>query len=95
MTLPPLPLMDKWSRNARLYGTLVGMGLVVRPILFPADPEKIDGFYVSSELPAEEGAQDAAVTGVGDAVKRPQVADVIATAERLGDGVVIHFPAMR
>lgn len=90
---PPLPLMDKWSRNARLYNTLVGMGLVVRPIPSDIDPEKIECFYVSCELP-QRCAENPAVSGISNVMEGTQVSDVVASAEGLGDGKVIHFPAV-
>jgi hypothetical protein len=90
----PLPLMDKWSRNARLYQTLVGMGLVVVPIPFEGDLEKIECLHVSSGLLVQQSAENPAVTSVSDTVERPQVRDVIAAAECSRGGVVVHFPSM-
>jgi hypothetical protein len=93
----PMPLMDRYSRNARLYGTLVGMGLVVKPIPSNADPEKIEYFYVSSELPAvvDQTAENSAVAGIGDTMQGPKVGNIVGSTERSGDGVVVVFPAIR
>ena len=87
--------MDKWSRNARIYSMLIGMGLYVSPIPSKSDPEKIEGLYVSSELPIEQSAKDAAVTGVVLTVERPEIGNVITPAEDSGNGVVVHFPTVR
>ena len=91
--------MDKYSRNERLYKHLLGMGLVVTP--FPASdhPERIEYMYVSTVLPdaaaIDKGSQKATVTGVREAVKRPQVEDIVGTTKRGGDGVVIDLPPIR
>ncbi len=96
MSAAPLPLMDKWSRNARLYNTLVGMGLVVHPIPSSTDPEKIECIYVSSELSAviNQPAENPTVACVSDTVKRAEVGDVISPTKDSGNGKVIHFPSV-
>lgn len=45
----PSKFMDKWSRNARLYETLKGMGLYVDPI--HSKTGRIDHFIVSIGVP--------------------------------------------
>lgn len=84
------------ERNARLYETLKGMGLVVSPIPDQDAPEQIAALWVSVALPPQERrSEQAAVAGVLPATERPQVGNVIASAEALGDGVVVHFPTVR
>lgn len=95
-TAPPPLHMDRWSRNERLYHQLLGMGLVVNPIRLSSDPSKIDYLHVSCDLPfTEQAAQGTAECSVRSTVQRDQVADMVATAERSGDGVVIHLPPVR
>jgi hypothetical protein len=86
--------MDIWSRNERLYQTLKGMGLFVSPIPDVSDPLRIAGMVVSAGLVPEDAAENTAKTGIGLAVERPQVADVIAPAES-GRENVINLPAVR
>lgn len=78
--------MDRWSRNQRLYKTLLGMGLCVIPIPEPDDPSKISQLLVSAGLPPD-------VTGVGMPMQRAQVSQAVPTAA--GDGNnVINFPTI-
>ncbi len=83
--------MDRWTRNARLYETLKGMGLFVSPIPEPDDPTKIREMIVSADLPSAEGAAE---TGIDPVVKRPQVGKVVRSASGGGDNVV-DFPTVR
>jgi hypothetical protein len=79
--------MDRWSRNERLYHHLLGMGLVVSPIRSSGDPRRIDYLYVSvALLLAEDATEQTAETGVGGMVKRPKIANIVSTPERLGEG---------
>ncbi len=51
---PVLPEhMDRWSRNARLYEKLKGMGVCVTPIPEDHDPTKIREMIVSVDLPSD------------------------------------------
>jgi len=47
----PLLHMDADSRNRRLYGWLMEMGLCVFPVSAPDEPDKIDYLMVSVDLP--------------------------------------------
>jgi len=85
--------MDRWSRNARLYETLKGMGLYVSPIPEPDDPTRIREMIVAADLPAHDAAEQATQASVDLTVKRPEVADVVKTAERGGMNVV-NFPSV-
>jgi hypothetical protein len=88
--------MDRWSRNERLYQNLLSMGLVVDPIYEDGDPAKINYLVVSVDLPkTHQAAEDPATAGVGGAMKRPQVAEVVGAAKGSGDGVVIDLPSKR
>ena len=95
MTHEPFPPqhMDRWSRNERLYHFLLQMGHVVCPIFAEGSNDRIESLYVS--VSCEQAAQQTAMTGVVPAVKRPQVADIVAPTETLGSGVVIDFPPIR
>ena len=87
--------MDAWSRNARLYETLKGMGLYVSPILETDDPSKINRMIVSADLPfAQDVAERAAEVRVLAAEQRSPVGEVIGPAESLGENV-IRMPAKR
>lgn len=89
---PVLPEhMDRWSRNARLYETLKGMGVFVTPIPEPGDPTKIREMIVAADLPVEQAPQDSAQTGVHAVVKRPKIREVVRSSEGDGDNVV-YFP---
>lgn len=84
----PLPQhMDIWSRNERLYETLINMGLVCSPIFADGSDSKIEAIHVSTGLPTEHAAQ----SGVGLPVKRAKVAEMVATAKSSSDNVV-NFP---
>jgi len=86
--------MDRWSRNRRLYETLKGMGLYVSPIFADRDCELIDALYVSVDLAAEKAAEAASVAQcrVHAPIERAEVRDIIRSASRGGDGIVVKFP---
>jgi hypothetical protein len=87
--------MDRWSRNARLYETLKGMGLFVSPIPEADDATKINRLVVSADLPWLQGcAEDSAERSVDRAAERSQVAEVVTPTET-GRVNVIDFPAVR
>ena len=91
---PPLH-MDRWTRNERLYQTLLGMGLVVSPIRLSSDPSKIDYLHVSAELPAQSASEQASEAGIGLVVERPQIREIIRPAKSDGNGVVVELPTVR
>lgn len=83
------------ARNQRLYETLVGMGLHVDAVRSVNEPDSIDYIIVSAGfLPAamQGVAEKAAVGGVGTAVQRTLVGEVVAPSESRGLNVV-DFPA--
>jgi hypothetical protein len=90
--------MDIWSRNKRLYGHLLGMGLIAFPIYAENDAEHIASINVSAALlpgGLQESAQHPAVAGVGLPIQGSQVGDVIEAAEPSGHGVVVELPTKR
>ncbi len=94
MTEAPAPEhMDRHSRNERLYRTLLGMGLVVDPIRANDDPTKMEGMYVSAELPAvgQRVAEVPAKDGVRLVMERALVGQVARSPEGARDAV-IQFP---
>jgi hypothetical protein len=86
--------MDRWSRNRRLYETLKGMGLYVSPIFADGDCELIDALCVSVDLAAEKAAKSALIAqrDVIAPVQGAEIGNVVAPAQRSGDGVVVKFP---
>jgi hypothetical protein len=46
--------MDKYTRNARLYSTLLRLGLFVEPRYVNDDRTRIDHFTVSAGLPDDK-----------------------------------------
>lgn len=82
---PPPLHMDKYTRNQRLYETLVGMGLYCQPVYGPG--LQIEALYVSAELPSET----AAVRCVTFPVTGPQVGQGVTSSSRRGSNVV-DFP---
>jgi hypothetical protein len=90
--------MDLWSRNARLYETLNGMGLYIDPIPESDDPTKFNRLVVSAGLPFQAGSarnctEKPSQAGVAPAMKRSQVDDVVAAPESGGENVVV-FPTV-
>lgn len=85
--------MDRWTRNARLYETLKGMGVFVTPIPDAQDNTKIDRMIVSADLPQclTENGPERDVVG---AVERTEIVDVIASTQTPGMNV-IDFPSVR
>ncbi len=87
------PHMDIWSRNERLYRTLVGMGLVCDAIYQDAERTKIKAVQVSCDLPSDETAEQSAESGVFSPVQRSEILEGVASAYNGGDNVV-NFPSI-
>ncbi len=79
--LPPPEHMDVWTRNERLYQTLLGMGLYVRPLYVEGDPERIDWLQVSAGLPGQEAGYSSAEGGVISPVQGTEITEVVSAAE--------------
>ena len=82
---PPPLHMDKYSRNQRLFETLVGMGVVCHPIYGPG--MRIEAMYVSADLLSQEAAERC----VQFPVEGPQVGNVVGPTGLSGNNVV-NFP---
>lgn len=84
--------MDRWSRNARVYQFLKGMGLFVCPVPEKDDPTRINHLIVSADLPfAGEVAEDDAKARVCGPAERPKLGNAVQPARGGGDNVV-DFP---
>lgn len=89
MSEPILPQhQDKWSRNWRLYESLLKMGLYVVPIFADREYRFIVRLQVSSDL-SETGVSGDVVTPI----KWSEVGEIVSAA--IGDGDnVIDFPTV-
>lgn len=91
--------MDIWSRNERLYQTLLGMGVYVTPIFTDQERTRIDYLHVacaapSYALPVEQPPKQSAEAPVDLAVQRAEVGRIVGAAECDG-GNVVDFPSVR
>ena len=69
--------MTPYARNARLYKTLLAMGLVVDRICADGNPEKIDCLVVSSD--PRRRLQLTIAGEVGSPVKGAEIVDVVSS----------------
>lgn len=81
----PLPThMDKYTRNRRLYETLLGMGLICDPIFADEDCDRIEALYVSA-------GEFSVSRQVSSPLKGSKIIDIVGTPRSYRSDV-IDFP---